>query len=376
ALVLTGAILVFSFIGLIWSTSAGDLARHQKPAGAGAVSMLIASFGNALPAFTLIVYGALLAASDPVIGSGFADDPIVALSKVVPSGLLIPLVVSVGIGLLSGVILSIYTLGFTVAAIAPLRRDLAVLLGGVTLGVVAIVFALVAIDLTDIFRDLTTTIAVPIAAWLGVFAADVMIRNRRFDTRSLVQRGGVYPDVNWVNLAILVLAGAVGYGFTTASASWLAWQGYLLELVAVAPDSELGGSDLGVLVALGQALVAALSASLPAARRQEAKSNRRLRAGHRRLHRLGRLSQCPQPSQKSMPSSNGCGRAAAPKPGTHPESWWVSLTHPSVPFTSQLTRLRSRSTKPSSWAPTSSWFTTHCCCAGSPLSQKTATRAP
>jgi len=273
ALVLTGAILVFSFIGLVWSTSAGDLARYQKPARAGAVSMLSASFGNALPAFVLIVYGALLAASDPAVAAGFAEDPIVTLSEIVPVGLLSPLIVAVGIGLLSGVTLSIYTLGFTVAAIAPIRRDLAVLVGGVALGAIAIVFALVAIDLTDIFRDLTTTLGVPIAAWLGVFAADVMIRNRRFDTRSLVQRGGVYPDVNWVNLAILVLAGAVGYGFTTASASWLAWQGYLLELVAVAPDSELGGSDFGVLVALGLALVAALSVNIPAVRRQEAKSN-------------------------------------------------------------------------------------------------------
>ena len=42
-------------------------------------------------------------------------------------------------------------------------------------------------------RDLVTTIAVPIAAWAGIFAAEMMIRSRRFDTPSLLTRGGVYP---------------------------------------------------------------------------------------------------------------------------------------------------------------------------------------
>jgi hypothetical protein len=271
--VLTGGILVFSFIGLAWSTSAGDLARYQKPAGAGAVSMLTASFGNALPVFALIVYGALLGASSPAIATGFVEDPIRTLSEIVPAGLLIPLTISVATGLLSGVVLSIYTLGFTVTALAPIRREAAVLLGGVALGALAIVFALVAIDLSDIFRDLTTTLAVPIAAWVGVFTADVMIRNRRFDTRSLVQRGGAYPDVNWVNLVLLVAATVVGYGFTTASAGWLAWQGYLLGLVGIPPQGELGASDFGVLVALAIALVIALSVNIPAIRRQETADN-------------------------------------------------------------------------------------------------------
>ena len=75
-LVLTGAILVFSLVGLVWSTSAGDLARYQNPSGAGAGSMLTASFGNALPAFLLIAYGALLAASDPALAAGFVKAPV------------------------------------------------------------------------------------------------------------------------------------------------------------------------------------------------------------------------------------------------------------------------------------------------------------
>src|SRR5690606_24260705 len=109
--------------------------------------------------------------------------------------------------------------------------------------------------------------------WVGVFAADVMIRNRRFDARSLVQHGGAYPDVNWVNLVLLVVASVVGFGFTTASAGWLAWQGYLFGLVGIPSQGELGASDFGVLVALALALVVALSVNIPAIRRQENADN-------------------------------------------------------------------------------------------------------
>src|SRR5690606_5838803 len=64
-LVITGTILVFSFIGLAWASGAGDLARYQRQAGSGARAMLAASFGSAIPPFVLIGYGAALAASDP-----------------------------------------------------------------------------------------------------------------------------------------------------------------------------------------------------------------------------------------------------------------------------------------------------------------------
>ena len=269
-LVLTGAILVFSFVGLAWSTSAGDLARYQRPSGAGAGSMLTASFGNALPAFVLIVYGSLLAASDPALGFGFVVDPVATLTSIVPPWFLLPLIGAVGFGLLSSVILSVYSGGFALLAIAPLRRESAVLVAGMLLAASAIALTVLAVDFAVIFRDVATTLAVPTAAWLGVFAAEIMIRNRRFDTRSLVRRGGVYPDVNWVNLGVLVLASAIGYGFTTASAGWLSWQGYLLEVVGIPIRSELARADIGVLVALACALLLPIIVGVRTIRRQEA----------------------------------------------------------------------------------------------------------
>ncbi|MEO7121517.1 MAG: cytosine permease, partial [Lacisediminihabitans sp.] len=69
-LVVTGVVLVFSFIGLVWASSSGDLARYQRPSSSGAAASLWASFGATLPAFLLIAYGALLAASNPETAKG------------------------------------------------------------------------------------------------------------------------------------------------------------------------------------------------------------------------------------------------------------------------------------------------------------------
>ncbi len=269
-LVLTGAILVFSYVGLSWASGAGDIARYQRPTGSGASSMLTASFGSALPPFVLVAYGALLAASNPDLAAGFLTDPVATLAAAGPSWFLLPLLAAAGVGLLSAVILSVYSGGFATQALGlRMRRDVSVLALGVITGTVAIALTASGLDLDDIFRDLATTLAVPAAAWLGIFAAEMMIRTSQFDAGSLLQARGVYPRVRWVNLAMLVVAAVLGYGLTTASVAWLSWQGYLIELVGIPLGSELAESDLGVIVALLIALITPLVAGIPEIRRQE-----------------------------------------------------------------------------------------------------------
>ena len=110
----------------------------------------------------------------------------------------------------------------------------------------------------------------PVAAWAGIFAAELMLRKRRFETQSLLQRGGVYPDVRWLNLIALIVISVIGYGLTTATVTWLSWQGYVFGLLAVPIDSDLAGTDLGVIVALLLGLLVPIVAGVPGIRRQEA----------------------------------------------------------------------------------------------------------
>lgn len=270
-LALGGAVLVFSVVGLVWANSGADLARYQRTASSGASSMLWASFGTILPTFVLVSYGAVLAASDASIAAGLASSPIDTIAGLLPAWYPIPLVIAVGLSLLSSATVTIYSGGFALQALGVrLARHWSVLVVAAVLGVVLILLTIGSPGgATGLFRDLATTLAVPTAAWVGIFCAETMIRNRRFETQSLLRRGGIYGDARWVNLAGLILISIVGFGLTSASVAWLSWQGYLFTVVGIASTSAIASTDLGVIVALGLGLALPIAAGIPAIRKQE-----------------------------------------------------------------------------------------------------------
>ena len=269
-LVVTGVVLVFSFVGLVWANSSGDLARYQRPSSSGGASMLWASFGTTLPAFLLIGYGAVLAASNAVRAQGLGSSPIDTIAGLLPSWYPVPLILAIALSLLSGVVLSIYSGGFALGALGlRVTRSGATVIVGVLVFAVAIALGFTVSSVVMVFRDLATTLAVPVAAWAGIFSAEMILRRRRFDTRSLLSRGGIYPDVNWLNLAMLVVASVIGFGFTSATVMGLRWEGYLFTAVGVPVSSTLGDTDLGVLVSLALGLLTPLVAGISTIRRQE-----------------------------------------------------------------------------------------------------------
>ncbi|EPR76122.1 transport-protein, putative permease for cytosine/purine [Leifsonia rubra CMS 76R] len=276
-LTITGAVLVFSFLGLVWAYSGADIARYQRPSSSGAASALLASFGATVPAFVLIAYGALLAASDSAIARGFLASPLDTLLLLLPGWYPIPLLLAAALSLLSGITLSLYSGGFALQAVGVrLPRQWSIVVVGVLLGALAILFAF-GVDggINELFRDVATTLAVPTAAWAGIFAAETMIRSRRLDGAALTTRGGIYADVRWVNLSAFVLISALGFALTTATIGWLSWQGYGFAALGINLSSELAATDLGVLVALVLGILTPIVAGIPAIRRQEAGSSDR-----------------------------------------------------------------------------------------------------
>ncbi|MBN9141892.1 MAG: cytosine permease [Micrococcales bacterium] len=269
-LAIGGAVTVFSVVGLAWAQSSSDLARYQSPAGSGAANMLWSSFGAIVPTLAILSWGAVLAASDPSTADRLAREPLAALLDLVPGVLALPLFGASAFGLVAGTIVAMYSGGLAVAA-SGLRapRAIATLVAAVLVAVVGAGFLLLGSDTRDIVRDVATTVAVPVAAWTGIFASEMMIRLRRFHTPSLLERGGVYPAVRWVNLVGLVVISVVGLGLTSAQLSGFQWQGYLFGLLGVQSGDPLATTDLGVLVALVLGLVLPLATGIPAIRRQE-----------------------------------------------------------------------------------------------------------
>ncbi|TXK17450.1 cytosine permease [Homoserinibacter sp. GY 40078] len=267
-LVIGGAALVFSVVGLAWAQSSSDVARYQRPTSSGGANMIWAAVGAMLPALGVLAWGGLLAASDPELAAAFAAAPVSTVLGMAPGWLTVPLLAAAGLGLLSAATLAIYSAGLAVVSTgAKLPRPAAAAVGALAAGVLAATFVGFGTGMGGVLRDLATTLAVPVAAWTGIFAAEMMLRERRFHTPSLLATGGVYASVRWVNVVGLVLVSVVGFGLTSATVSGLDWQGYLFR--AIDANEPWMSSDLGVFVALGLGLLLPVVAGIPAIRRQE-----------------------------------------------------------------------------------------------------------
>jgi purine-cytosine permease-like protein len=274
-LVLGGAVLVFSFVGLAWVQSSSDLARYQRTSSSGAQSMLWASLGATLPPFVLIVWGAMLSASDPDVAGEMAEAPLFAIARMLPLWYPAPLLAVAGLGLVSSIVLAMYSGGFALQAVGlRARRSMTTLVSAVLVVAVAAGLVVLAADAFSISRDLATTLAVPVAAWAGIFSAEMMIRTRRFDSPSLLAPGGVYPQVRVVNLIGLLVISAAGFGLTSATFPGLTWQGFLFPLMGIPMEDPFARSDVGVLVALVLGVMLALATAIPVIRRQERESLR------------------------------------------------------------------------------------------------------
>jgi purine-cytosine permease-like protein len=275
AATVTSSVLVFSFIGLLWANSGADLARYQRSGASGAGSGALAAIGAAIPAGVLIAYGALLAASNDEVSAGLLSNPFDTLGRMLPVWYPVPLIAAIALSLIVGVVITVYSGAFAVQSIAVgASRSMAVTVAAVLVAAVAALLGVGAVDLTSLFRDFVTTIAVPVAAWAGIFAADTMIRNRPYDSDALLKPGGVYPAARIGNLLLFVALTGIGFGFTSASVSWLAWQGYLLAPLGITPDQALAASDVGVLVALVGGVLFGILTGTSGIRKQEAVSRR------------------------------------------------------------------------------------------------------
>jgi purine-cytosine permease-like protein len=269
-LVISGAALVFSVVGLAWVHSSSDLARYQRPASYGGSSMLWATFGATLPPFALIAWGAMLAASDPSLAKGLTTNPLAAIATLLPAWYPAPLLAAAAIGLLSGAVLTMYSGGFALQALGVrARRSFATFVSAILVLATAAALIFVVTDFSSLLRDLVITVAVPVATWAGIFAAEMMIRTRRFHAASLLSPGGLYPQVRVLNLLALIVISGIGLGLVTSKIPWLQWEGFLYGLLGIGPHDLLAGSDAGVFVALLLGILVPLIGGVPAIRRQE-----------------------------------------------------------------------------------------------------------
>jgi len=249
---LGAGVITAAAFGLGWVNAGADYSRYLPRTASTRGVVFWTTFGASIAPVILLVYGIMLVGSSKELGEQISVDPIGALTGVLPTWYLIPFVVVAVGGLVSGAILDIYSSGLALLTLGlRIPRWQAAALDGVLMIIGSIYVVFVATDFFGPFQAFLITLGVPIAAWCGVFLADLALRKRDYDQEALYDARGRYGSVNVVAVGTMLLATILGWGLVSGYSDAFHWQGYLFGPLGLGgKDGTWAFTGLGVLVAL------------------------------------------------------------------------------------------------------------------------------
>ncbi|WP_331716053.1 hypothetical protein [Tessaracoccus coleopterorum] len=116
------------------------------------------------------------------------------------------------LGLVGGAVLDIYSSGLTLLALGlPVKRWQAAALDGVLMIIGTIYIVWFSPNFIGPFQGFLITLGVPLAVWVGVFLADLMLRRQGYHDTALFDAAGPYGSVNWVSVALVVIGSFIGW---------------------------------------------------------------------------------------------------------------------------------------------------------------------
>lgn len=277
-------VMVMTGFGLGWINIAADWSRYQKRSTSDGKIVAWNTIGGAAAPMVLVIFGLLLAGSDPALSEAIANDPIGALISILPIWALIPFWIVAVLTLVSGAVLGIYSSGLTLLSLGiDIPRPAAAAIDGVILTIGTIWVAFFASSFVGPFQSFLITLGVPIASWAGILIADVLTRRADYDEAALFDPAGRYGAFDWTSLITMAVTSILGWGLVVNSfaedAPWNNWQGYLLEPLGLGTfvedpagsywDGNWAYANLGVLLALVLSFLVTLVARRGKIRRQE-----------------------------------------------------------------------------------------------------------
>jgi NCS1 family nucleobase:cation symporter-1 len=271
--VIGALVFMMTGFGLGWVNAAADYSRYLPRTASSAGVVGWTTFGASLAPLILLLFGLLLAGSSPELSAAIAIDPIGALTTILPVWFLIPFALTAVLGLVGGAVLDIYSSGLALLSTGvKVSRPVAAGIDGVIMVLGAVYVVFFAADFLGPFQGFLITLGVPVAAWCGIFMADVLMRRKGYAAADLFDPAGRYGNVRGTAIALIVLGAAIGWGMVTnGSAEWLAWQGYLLDPLGLGGrEGDWAYANLGVLVALVIGFGGTLLLGRGTVRRQEA----------------------------------------------------------------------------------------------------------
>ncbi len=263
--VIGGLIFMMTGFGLGWVNVAADYSRYLPRSASSRGVVGWTTVGGALAPIFLLIFGILLAGSSPKLNAAIEKDPIGALTSVLPTWFLVPFAIVAVLGLVGGAVLDIYSSGLALLTLGlPIPRWTAALVDGVVMiaGTIYIVFY--SDSFLVVFQGFLITLGVPIAAWCGMFLADLATRKGDYSEQEFYDPRGRYGSVQIVPVLLMCVATVVGWGLVTNTyASWLDWQGYFMGVGLGGKTGSWAYANIGVLVALavgflGQLVISAV----------------------------------------------------------------------------------------------------------------------
>jgi NCS1 family nucleobase:cation symporter-1 len=271
--VIGAVVFLMTGFGLGWVNASADYSRYlpRQTRSSGVIGWT--TFGASVAPIVLFVFGLLLAGSSTELNGAVAADPIGSLTTILPIWFLLPFALVAVLGLVGGAVLDIYSSGLALLA-AGLRvpRYVAALIDGLIMIVGTVYIVFFGGNFLAQFQGFLTTLGVPVAAWCGVMLADILLRRQDYAEADLFRSSGRYGDVRLLPIVLVLVSTALGWGLVTnLAASWLGWQGYLLEPFGLGGKAgPWAGANLGVLLALLLGFVVTLLFSRARVRAQEA----------------------------------------------------------------------------------------------------------
>jgi purine-cytosine permease-like protein len=267
------SVLTFSIFGLAWTSSGADFARKLSTTARGAAVVGWGFLALVIVPTIVAAYGiALISSITPLsaeANQGFQPGTLFGdFVSVVDPWLGYVLIAS---GVLSGIVIlsmSMYSSNLGLHSIgAKLKPGLAQpVLGAIvlTLGVAGVYY------LTDpwvIIADYARLIAIPVAAWAGIFISDVLIRRIAYHEISLSRGYGFYKSVNVVNIIAWAVATAVGLGFTYIEQAGVTWTGYIADQLV---NQEFWATtSFGIIITFAFASLVPVLFGIPRIKKQE-----------------------------------------------------------------------------------------------------------
>jgi NCS1 family nucleobase:cation symporter-1 len=269
--VIGALIFTMTGFGLGWVNAAADYSRYLPRTASTRGVVGWTALGASLAPAILLIFGILLAGSSGELNSAIVADPVGALTTILPTWFLVPFALVTILGLVSGAVMDVYSSGLALLNVGlKVPRWVAVCIDSTLMLIGAIYVVFFAKDFLAPFQGFLITLGVPIAAWCGIFIADILLRKADYAEAELFQRDGRYGDVRWTSVALVVVGSIVGWGLVTnTAASWLDWQGYFLGPIG-GKEGDWAFANLGVVVALVIGFAGYLLLGRGAVRAQEA----------------------------------------------------------------------------------------------------------